>query len=243
MGVVVVSMSIEREAIFSSRMKLLLLSYILFLGYIHLGNASCNVTDRTNVLERAFGPVITSKLEDTCGAIKASFQSGLTEQNERLEEMDTKLENLDTKFENQDEKIKGYIANLVQQFGQLLEAKLQDQKEGFNQKLKEQKLEIMDSIQEKFTSEFDNWSEWGDCSTTCGEGTRIRTRRCLGPYECIGEDSQMEACPNTLTCTRDFGDWHNWSGWTSCSRSCGEGLRMRTRICPGLWRCIGENIE
>ena len=89
-------------------MKLLLLSYIFFLGYIHFGNAFCNVTDRTNVLERAFGPVITSKLEGTCGDIKASFQSGLTEQ---------------------DEKIKGYIVNVVQQFGQLLEIKLQEQKE------------------------------------------------------------------------------------------------------------------
>merc|ERR1712062_652902 len=154
MGVVVVCMSLEKEAIFSSRMKLLLLSYIFFFGYIHFGNASCNVTDRTNVLERAFGPVITSKLEDTCGDIKASFRSGLTEQKEQLEEMDTKLENLDgkmdttfenldekmdtkfekmdekidTKFEHQDEKIKGYIVNLVQKFGQLLEATLQEQK-------------------------------------------------------------------------------------------------------------------
>ena len=73
--VVVVCMSLEKEAIFSSRMKLLLLSYIFFLGYIHFGNACCNVTERTNVLERAFGPVITSKLEDTYGDIKASFQS------------------------------------------------------------------------------------------------------------------------------------------------------------------------
>ena len=147
-------MSIEREAIFSSRMKLLLLSYIFFLGYIHFGNASCNVTDRTNVLERAFGPVITSKLEDTCGDIKASFQSGLTEQKEQLEEMDTKLGNLDgkmdTTFENLDDKIKGYIINLVQQFGQLLEAKLQDQKEDFNQKLEQQRLEIVESMEEKF---------------------------------------------------------------------------------------------
>merc|ERR1712062_543596 len=169
MGVVVVSMSIEREAIFSSRMKLLLLSYIFFLGYIHFGNASCNVTDRTNVLERAFGPVITSKLEDTCGDIKASFRSGLTEQKEQLEEMDTKLGNLDgkmdttfenldekmdTKFEQHDKKMKGYVGNLVRQFGQLLEAKLQDQKEDFNKKVEQQKLEIMKSMEEKFTSEF-----------------------------------------------------------------------------------------
>ena len=130
-------MSLEKEAIFSSRMKLLLLSYILFHGYIHLGNASCNVTDRTNVLERAFGPVIISKLEGTCGDIKASFQSGLTEQ---------------------DEKIKGYIVNLVQQFGQLLEIKLQEQKEDFNLKLEQQKLEIMESW-----NPTDNWSGSGDC--------------------------------------------------------------------------------
>ena len=148
-------------------MKLHLLSYIFVLGYIHFGNACCNVTERTNVLERAFGPVITSKLEDTYGDIKASFQSGLTEQNERLEEMDTKLEKMDekmdttfenldekmaTKFEHQDEKIKEYIGNLVRQFGQLLEAKLQDQKEDFNQKLEQQKLEIMESMQENFIS-------------------------------------------------------------------------------------------
>ena len=184
-------MSLEKEAIFSSRMKLLLLSYIFFLGYIHFGNASCNVTDRTNVLERAFGPVITSKLEDTCGDIKASFRSGLTEQKEQLEEMDTKLENLDgkmditfenldekmdttfekmdekmdTKFEKMDEKINGYIVSLVQQFGQLLEAKLQEQKEDFNQKLEQQRLEIVESMEEKFIGMYYVSSNFIICKT------------------------------------------------------------------------------
>ena len=153
-------------------MKLLLLSYFFVIGYIHFGNACCNVTERTNVLERAFGPVITAKLEDTCEDIKASFLTGLTDHKERLEEilnekMDTKFENqdekMDTKFENQDkkmvtkfenldEKIEGYIGNMVQQFGQLLEVKLQEQKEDFNQKLEQQKLEIMELMHEKFTS-------------------------------------------------------------------------------------------
>ena len=163
-------MSIEREAIFSSRMKLLLLSYIFFLGYIHFGNAYCNVTDRTNVLERAFGPVITSKLEDTCGDIKASFRSGLTEQKEQLEEMmDTKLENLDenldTKFENQNEMLKRYIGNLVRQFGQLLELKLQEQNEDFNQKLEQQRLEIVESMEEKFIGMYYVSSNFIICKT------------------------------------------------------------------------------
>ena len=91
-------------------------------------------------MERAFDPVVTAKLED----IKASFKFGLTEQKEQLEEMmDTKLENLDenldTKFENQNEMLKRYIGNLVRQFGQLLELKLQEQNEDFNQKLEQQK--------------------------------------------------------------------------------------------------------
>ena len=73
-------------------MKLLLLSYIFVLGYnIHFCNASCNPTENSNVLERAFGPVITAKLEDTCEDIKASFQSGLTEQNSQtIEILDVK---------------------------------------------------------------------------------------------------------------------------------------------------------
>ena len=116
------------EAISLSRMKLLRLFYIFFIGYIHFGNACCNVT------------------EDTCEDVKASFRSGLTEQNEQIEEM------IDTKFENLDETMKGYISNLVRQFGQLLEVKLHEQKEDFNQKLEQQKLEIMESIQEKFIS-------------------------------------------------------------------------------------------
>ena len=89
-------------------MKLLLLSYIFAFG-----NACSNVTDNTNVLERAFGPVITAKLEDTSEDIKASFQSGLTQQNGHLEASlrgilnETKEEFqqiINSKFEEQDEK-------------------------------------------------------------------------------------------------------------------------------------------
>ena len=115
------------EAILLCRMKLLLLSYIFAFG-----NACSNVTDNTNVLERAFGPVITAKLEDTSEDIKASFQSGLTQQNGQLEESlrgilnETKEEFqqiINSKFEEQDEKIKEYIGQILQQFGQLFETK------------------------------------------------------------------------------------------------------------------------
>ena len=54
---------------------------------------------------------------------------------------------MDTKFESQDEKVKGFIGDLVQQFEQLLENKLKEQKEDFNRKLEEQKNEFLESMQ------------------------------------------------------------------------------------------------
>ena len=106
-----------------SRMKLLLLSFIFLLGFIHFGNACCNVTDNTNntnVLERAFGPVISAKLEDTCEDIKASFQSGLTEQNAQITELlDEKThefqEVLQSKFVEQRENLKSFNTKLDEQ--------------------------------------------------------------------------------------------------------------------------------
>ena len=132
------------EGILLCRMKLLLLSYIFAFG-----NACSNVTDNTNVLERAFGPVITAKLEDTSEDIKGLFQSGLTQQNGQLEESlrgilnETKEEFqqiINSRFEEQDEKIKGYIGQILQQFGQLFE-----QKEVLNQDCPEDWTRIEDS--------------------------------------------------------------------------------------------------
>ena len=105
-------------------MKLLLLSFIFLLGFIrfiHFGNACCNVTDNnTNVLERAFGPIISAKLEDTCEDIKASFQSGMTEQNAQFTELlDEKThefqEVLQSKFVEQRENLKSFNTKLDEQ--------------------------------------------------------------------------------------------------------------------------------
>ena len=34
------------------------------------------------------------------------------------------------------------------------------------------------------TGSFSKWTEWTDCSVTCGEGTRSKSRICLGPGSC-----------------------------------------------------------
>ena len=45
-----------------------------------------------------------------------------------------------------------------------------------------------------------DWSAYGDCSVTCGVGSKKRTRECMSPVPrnrgsaCIGEDSETKGC-------------------------------------------------
>lgn len=57
-----------------------------------------------------------------------------------------------------------------------------------------------------FSTELADWEDWGDfseCSTTCGAGYQIRTRRCINPKtsaerpssDCFGHATEMISCP------------------------------------------------
>jgi len=50
---------------------------------------------------------------------------------------------------------------------------------------------------------WDTWSDWAECSVTCGGGSQTRTRDCQGPFysgaECSGDSSQIQDC-NTQNC-------------------------------------------
>ena len=64
-------------------------------------------------------------------------------------------------------------------------------------------ISMCHSLELESTGGWGSWSSFSPCSSTCGGGTRTRTRECKdssnGGAECPGEASQTETC-NTEEC-------------------------------------------
>uniref|UniRef100_A0A7M5XCK5 SUEL-type lectin domain-containing protein n=1 Tax=Clytia hemisphaerica TaxID=252671 RepID=A0A7M5XCK5_9CNID len=79
------------------------------------------------------------------------------------------------------------------------------------------------------------YSEFGECSASCGGGSQKRTRSCTNPApahggkECEGSDEDEREC-GTDPCPVD-GKWTEYSEFGECSASCGGGSQKRTRSC------------
>ncbi|CAC5418366.1 Adhesion G protein-coupled receptor B2,Coadhesin,Thrombospondin-1,Adhesion G protein-coupled receptor B1,Mucin-like protein,Hemicentin-1,Adhesion G protein-coupled receptor B3,Thrombospondin-2 [Mytilus coruscus] len=97
------------------------------------------------------------------------------------------------------------------------------------------------------------WTEWDNCTQSCGGGVRSRLRICSDPEprfggeNCVGNSTERNIC-NDHNCQVD-GNWTDWSEWSSCSDTCGGGLKLRYRNCSnpepqfGGIDCLGNITE
>ncbi|XP_068740239.1 protocadherin Fat 4-like [Montipora capricornis] len=86
-----------------------------------------------------------------------------------------------------------------------------------------------------------SWTGWGHCSTTCGAGSKTRTRRVTVQQYCNGK-----SCPS-LQQTTSCSQYNNrdcvmssWSAWSLCSNGCGSGWSTRQRSIITQAVCRGK---
>ncbi|XP_063687901.1 uncharacterized protein LOC134821158 [Bolinopsis microptera] len=90
---------------------------------------------------------------------------------------------------------------------------------------------------EEIDCELSNWSVWTVCTVSCGVGgTQQRFREMVmspsgGGRQCRHLAEERFGCNEHITCKDQTGicEVSNWTAWSECSVTCGEGLQLRSR--------------
>ncbi|KAG5680582.1 hypothetical protein PVAND_010079 [Polypedilum vanderplanki] len=103
---------------------------------------------------------------------------------------------------------------------------------------------------------FTPWSEWSECTVSCGTGQQYRSRVCIlldgtPSYNCTGDNVQVRKC-NDIKCPIN-GGWSSWSKWSVCPICYDEKIKKpfqkRSRKCDspipafGGLQCDGLDVE
>jgi hemicentin len=82
------------------------------------------------------------------------------------------------------------------------------------------------------TCNLTNWSQWSQCSLTCGGGQRQRTRQfeTNSTANCTPQNL-LDTLPCNIGCCPVDGGFTPWSDWSACTKACGSGTRERYRSC------------
>ncbi|CAL1154798.1 unnamed protein product [Cladocopium goreaui] len=86
----------------------------------------------------------------------------------------------------------------------------------------------------------ETWQDWEACSTSCGAGTRKRSRTVQVPAneigrDCVGEDHQTDPCKGESCPTCRTSEWSSWSDCTGpCTYLSSRSIRVREPLSSGL---------
>jgi hypothetical protein len=86
----------------------------------------------------------------------------------------------------------------------------------------------------KIDGEWDLWTDWSECSTSCQSGVTFRVRKIKtmaqeGGKEAVGPVKESKFCNAEVPCNQPVDcEFHDWSAWGGCSLTC-NGVKKRTR--------------
>jgi hypothetical protein len=74
------------------------------------------------------------------------------------------------------------------------------------------------------------WGNWSACPVSCGTGVASRARTATSEWstQCTGLTNIAQTSCNTHGCPKDC-TTGLWADWSSCSKTCGGGVKTRQR--------------